>query len=457
MKTGKVGIIGRPNVGKSTLFNYLTRSRKAVVKDVPGVTRDILIEPTNWWGHDFDVVDTGGITECQEGFSPIIKKHVLSYLENLDLLIVVMDGRSGLLPEDRDIIKIAKEANKPLYLVVNKVDQAPDADLIMSEFYEFGIPVHSASFEKRDNVDGLIEWVITNLKEKKSTEREGIKIAILGKPNVGKSSLCNFLLGQDRMLVSPIAGTTVDSVEDEFSFNGKDYILVDTAGLRRASKRTEGIEILSAYKSKEAIRHADLVLLMVDSLEGPTVQDAKMAELILEKNKAVILVANKTDIAKKEKPEFRKKFRADTQSQFHFFRDIPLCFISAKTGNGVEKMFDLVNEIWDKLNIDIKTSKLNDFFYKAIRSAPSPVYGTQNVKFYYLTQTGQRPPSFITFANHPKGVTPSYRRFLVNQIKEHFNLYGIPIRIFIMKKTKGSNKSAAYKQAAVEQEHTASL
>lgn len=436
----KVGIIGRPNVGKSTLFNVLTRSRKAVVKNQPGVTRDILVESADWWGKCFDVIDTGGLTDSEDLISGLIKEHVLALLDSLDLLVVVMDGKSGLMPEDRDIIRIAKESGKPFTIVVNKIDRILDAELVLSEFYEFGMDVLPASFERRSGVDEVVEWILEKAPEaKENVEMEGLRICVVGKPNVGKSSLCNHLIGQKRMLVSEMAGTTVDSVESSFVYNDKEYILVDTAGLRRQAKRNksdDGVEILSAFKSHKAIDMADIVLLLVDATIGPTDQDAKLVEYILEQHKALIMVANKSDLAKEEIEGHRRWFRAKIEKEFHFFKDIPIQFTSALTGSGIKSLFEKVDDIWEKLNIKISTSQLNKFFYETIRQAPAPVYGTRNVKFYYLTQTNQKPPSFIAFANQPKGVTPAYRRFLVNRIKKQWELQEIPIRMFVMKSGK---------------------
>ncbi|MCH2533251.1 MAG: ribosome biogenesis GTPase Der [Bdellovibrionales bacterium] len=429
----RVAIIGRPNVGKSTLFNILTRTRKSVVRNEPGVTRDIIIEPAEWWGHDFEVLDTGGLTEATDIFSQLIKEQVSEILKSVDVLVVVMDGKSGLMPEDRDIIKIAKQTGLPMCLVVNKVDQAHKSDLTISEFYEFGLDIIAASFERRENVDEVIEWVIQHLPEKSTEIREGVRLTVVGKPNVGKSSLCNKLLNEKRMLVSDRAGTTVDAVESQFFYNDNPYILVDTAGLRRQSKRKDGVEFLSAHMSMKSIERSDVVLLMVDVMEGPTVQDAKLVEAVIANHKPVILVGNKIDIAKSEKEAFRQQFRQKTADIFHFFPDIPITFVSAETGSGLDNLFALIEEVWDKINIKIKTSKLNDFFFQVIRKAPAPVIGTKNVKFYYLTQTHQRPPSFIAFANYPEGVTNSYRRFLTKNIQKQFGLEGIPLRIFCMK------------------------
>ncbi len=436
----KVAIIGRPNVGKSTLFNIMTDSRKSLVKDQPGVTRDIMIMPITIWGKSFDLMDTGGITESADLVSKLIREQVKDFLQTVDLIVAVMDGRSGMLPEDRDIIRLAKQTGKDFLLVINKVDRVHEEEIAKSDFYEFGVDIVSASFEQRRGVSDVLEWITNRLPESQNIEREALTLTLVGKPNVGKSSICNALLGSSRMLVSEIAGTTVDAVDTPFEWNGESYVLVDTAGLRRSSKREEDLEIISAFKSQEAIRKSNLILLIIDANMGPTEQDAKIMQSILEDHKAVILVANKTDTASKEIPEFRKKFREQVEKTFHFFPDVHVVFTSAKTGFGLDDLFQKIEEVKKQINLRITTSDLNDFFFDTIRKAPSPVYATTNVKFYYLTQTYQKPPAFIAFANHPDGVTNAYRRFLVKSMKERFNLMGMTVRIFCMKSRRDSSK-----------------
>lgn len=433
----KVAIIGRPNVGKSTLFNILTDSRKSVVKNQAGVTRDIIIEPADVWGKKFDLIDTGGVTESQDLFSKLIREQVSDFLHSVDFIIAVMDGRVGLVPEDRDIIKLAKQTGRPMLLVINKVDKQHEDEIAKADFYEFGLDVVSASFEQRRGVAEIMEWIQANIPEAKETIKEGMQISMVGKPNVGKSSLCNCLLGVHRMLVSDVAGTTVDSVDSPFVYNDKKYVIVDTAGLRRQSRREDDIEIIAAFKSQESIRRSQIVLLVVDGTTGPTEQDAKIMQQILEDHKGVIIVANKSDIAGHEVESYRETFRAQVEREFHFFTDVPVVFTSAKTGAGIGDLFKMIESVSDKLNFKVSTSELNDFFFETIRKAPAPVWGITNVKFYYLTQTNQTPPSFIAFANHPDGVTNSYRRFLIKNLKERFDLHGIPIRIFCMKSRRG--------------------
>lgn len=429
----KVAIVGRPNVGKSTLFNILTNSRKSVVKNQPGVTRDILLETVDVWGKHFDLIDTGGITEAHDTFSKLIKEQVTDFLSSVDLVLLVMDGRDGLIPEDREVLKIVKATGLPFLLVVNKIDRQHEEDLRKAEFYEFGVDIVGASFEQRQGLAEILEWVHKQLPEQVSQPLGGLKIALVGKPNVGKSSLVNALLGDNRMLVSDIAGTTVDSVDTPFLYNGRQYSLVDTAGLRKSAKRDEDIEIIAAFKSQESIRRADLVLLVVDAHTGPTDQDARIMQSVLEDHKAVIIVANKTDTARKEIPEFRKTFQSQVEATFHFFNDVQVVYTSAHTGYGLRDLLEKVEWMRDKFETKIPTSELNDFFFHTIRLAPAPVFGVVDVKFYYLTQTNQRPPAFIAFANKPEGVDNSYRRFLIKNLKEKFDLWGLPIRIFVMR------------------------
>lgn len=434
LKLKRVAIVGRPNVGKSTLFNRLTRSRKAMVKNEPGVTRDIQIEPCEWWGKSFEIVDTGGITESKSGFSPLIRQQVIEYLQSVDLVILVVDGRSGLIPEDRDAFRIARQSGKPLLVVVNKCDRTLEGESYVSDFAEFGVDLIPAAFERDFNIDQVVEWILAHLQEGEIEAREGFRLAIVGKPNAGKSSLANRLLGANRMLVAERAGTTVDAIETEFTFNGKEYILVDTAGLRRPGKHRDGVETLSTFKTRDAIFEADLILLVIDATVGPSNQDSRIIEQCLESHKPILVVANKMDLANSERENAREWFRGRVAFEFHYFTDIPVVFASAKTGAGLESVFHKVEEMREKLGIKISTSQLNKFFDQVIKQAPSPVYGTENVKFYYLTQTNQTPPSFIAFANHPEGVTPAYRRFLIRKIQENWNLKGIPLRIFIMEK-----------------------
>jgi GTP-binding protein len=443
-KKGMVALLGMPNVGKSTLFNKLTRSRKALVKNEPGVTRDVIIEPADWWGQSFKVADMGGLTKDKAGFSPLIRKRVLSFLAETDLLIVVFDGRSGLMPEDTDVLRAAQASGKPYLCVANKIDRFQDADEKIADFAELAVDMIPAAFEKDYNIDEIVEWILANLPEQDADLREGLRLTIVGKPNAGKSSLANRLLGEDRMLVSPTAGTTVDAVETEFQFQDERFILVDTAGLRRGAKQDTGVEILSGYKSRDAIDRSNLILLVVDGIEGLSHQDARIVEYCVERHKTIILVVNKYDIAKKEREAYREWFADHLKEKFHFFTDIPIVYASALTGYGIRTLLEKILDMKRKLATKIPTSQLNRFFTEVIKLAPAPVFRSQDVKFYYLTQTQQSPPSFIAFANYPDGVTNSYRRFLTRKIQEKWGLEGIPLRIFVLPKGRSTERDSAF-------------
>lgn len=451
-RANRLGIIGRPNVGKSTLFNMLTGTKKAVVRDRAGVTRDIQIGTAHFAGKEFEVVDTGGVTEAEDEFSKLIREKVLETLDSLTCLFVVVDGRAGLCPEDAELIRIAQQSGKDYVILVNKVDESGMEDLAMAEFWQFGVNLYPTSFEHRRGVSEALDWALEKLNHEPIKEKQkfdGTTIAIIGKPNAGKSSLTNQLLGDERMMVSSIAGTTVDAIDTEIQYEGERFLLIDTAGLRKKRKVTDDVERIANYKSIDSIKRADIVLLMVDALKGPSDQDAKLMEKILVGHKAVILVANKTDIGSKEVSEFRKGFREQASEVFHFFQDLPICFISAKTGFGIKKLFEQIADLSRKLNTRIPTSQLNRFFMNVIRKAPAPVYGHRDVKFYYLTQTRQKPPSFIAIVNHPDGLNNGYRRFLIKNLKAEFGLEGIPLRIFAMKKPSGkSKKSQVYADEA---------
>ncbi len=444
-----VAIVGRPNVGKSTLFNKLTRTRKAVVKDQPGVTRDILMDVAHWWGRSFRVMDTGGWTDDASGLSPLVRDQVENLLREVRAIIWVMDARSGLLPEDRDIYKMILKSGRPFIIAINKVDRVDHSVLDMAEFFEFGEDLVSCSFEQDFGIDTLVEWVLKQFPEAKEQGLEGVRLTLVGKPNAGKSSLCNWLLNQDRMIVSDIAGTTIDAVETEFELDGEKVILVDTAGLRKNANKDD-LEMLSLVKTREAIARSDLVIVVIDGMVGPTHQDADIVEQCLKSHKAFILAINKHDIAAETLEHYRAQIEEKLQRTFHFFPNVLFEHISAHTGFGVERLKAKIAHVQRALTRKIPTSQLNRFFAEVIKRAPSPVYGSTNVKFYYLTQTHQKPPSFIAFANHPEGVTPAYRRFLANQITEAFELKGIPIRIFVMPKGHGSRSRKAEEYAGHE-------
>ncbi len=437
LRPTSVAIVGRPNVGKSSLFNYLIGQRRAMVKNQPGVTRDILEEEVEIWNKRFVVYDTGGLTEAKDEISSLIREQVGAFLATVDLVVFILDAKAGLLPEDEDLFRRLQSVGKPFLTVLNKVDQHHDRELLEAEFFKLGVDLVSVSIEQRLGMGEILEWLTshaTDVPLDAPPTGDRFKLALLGKPNAGKSSLVNQLLGKDQVLVSEKAGTTMDSTFFDFNYDEGKYTLIDTAGLRKAAKRTPGLEKISSFKSRDALVESDLVLLIVDILEGVGEQEAKILELALENHKPVLLVANKIDEGEKRIPEMRSRFKAQLENVFHFYNDVPVVFVSALTGKGLKSLFAKIEEMQGKLNTKISTSQLNDFFFRVIRQAPAPVSGTKTAKFYYLTQTQQKPPSFIAFANFPEVVDNGYRRFLSKRLKTQFGLEGIPIRIFVMKK-----------------------
>ncbi|MCS6838902.1 MAG: ribosome biogenesis GTPase Der [Bdellovibrionaceae bacterium] len=430
----RVAIVGRPNVGKSTLFNLLIGKRKSVVKNEPGVTRDVLIDRCELWGKWFEIIDTGGLTRSQKSLDMSILDQVQNVLKTVDFAIMVTDGREGLTSDDEEVFRLLKTTGVPFFVLVNKVDHLSSRDLAKSDFYKFGDQIFAVSLESRLGVSEFLEFLYQQLP---SVSEEDVlptlKVALVGKPNVGKSSLVNALLGEKRVIVSETPGTTVDVVEIPFFIGDRPFCLIDTAGLRRSSRRKEDVEIVASFKTQEAIAQADILLLVIDCGVGPTEQDATILQKILEEHKMVIVVANKSDVAKAQDSHFREKFRTAVAQVFHFYPDIPVVFTSAHTKMGLSDLKEKILWAQEQLSVRIATSELNDFLFDTIRKAPSPVWGNVNVKFYYMTQTKQVPPSFIAFCNHPEGVDQAYRRFLVNQIKEKFNLKGVPVRVYVMK------------------------
>ena len=427
----KVLIVGRPNVGKSSLFNRLIKNRRALVLDHPGVTRDIIKGEAQWWGHIFEVWDSGGLTWSPSSFlSQSIQKAVKTAIQKADLIVFVMDVHVGLHEDDKLIYKWIK--NKKYLLVVNKVDHTADFEGCMSEFYSLGEKFVTTAFEKDDNIDQIVDWVIrqSDLSLEKP-EQYYASVLITGQCNVGKSSLCNVLLKKNRMITSAKAHTTVDVVDEDFKFYGKKYKLLDTAGLRKHSRRTEDLEKLSSAKTLSYFKKADIIFLMIDGSRPVVRQDVRLFSYCVEKFKPGIVVVNKWDLAKISKNEMRKHI----QKAFSFFSDVPVVFVSALKKQGISDLMKKTNECIEKKQTHIPTSELNRFFKEAVQTAPAPVYGTKNVKFYYLTQIKKSHPNFIIFTNEPKGVTPSYRKFLIKKIQKKWSLQGIPIQTsFVLRK-----------------------
>ena len=440
----KVLILGRTNVGKSSLFNRLIKKKKSLVINESRITRDILKERTEWWGHEFEVMDSGGLPEKskQDELSLKILEKIKTAITQADILILIVDGKSGLHPEDLTVMKMIRKTSKSFLLFVNKVDKPEQTDLLTAPFYKLNPDFLSGSFENNYAVDEIVEWIISQKKKKEEAKtseklisKKGDKptqLFVIGRANSGKSLLCNQILQEDRMIVSSKSGTTLDTVTEFFSYNKMDYSISDNPGARRGKR--EEREKISFAKSLSELEKADIVLLVLDASLGPGRQEARLVQFCLDKHKPVILVVNKMDLLKNLSSEEKRKKQEEIKRIFHFYSDLPIVFMSAKTGYHKNKLFKTIESLKQKINFRISTSKLNDFFTKVIRKAPSPVYGTSDVKFYYINQTNKKPPEFIAFANYPKGVTPAYNRFIVNKIKEEWNLKGIPIAFYALPK-----------------------
>ena len=434
----RVLIAGRPNVGKSSLFNKLVRKRKSLVVNRPGMTRDILKQKTSWWGHEFEVWDSGGWKSGDAYLGQGIDKKVQQAVKEVDCILLVMDAKAGLRHEDKEFFRVIKKSRKPFLVLVNKVDQEKSKEFLLNEFYELGSDFKACAFESDKGLSGAVEWVIAQKHSSfKKIKESKTRILVVGKTNSGKSSLCNALLKKERMLVSSRAGTTTDIVEEVFSYNKEHYTLVDTAGLKPHKKtntaQNKNSESLAMFKTEQSFKQASLIFLILSAVSGPGRKEAKILKLCQEEHKAVMAVVSKWDLSKKQnlnRAEFRKKI----QEQFVFYPDLPVIFTSALHSTGLTQLLKKSEEIQKKLKTRISTSELNRFFSHVIRKAPSPVYGVDNVKFYYLTQTRAVPPVFIAFANYPAGVSSAYKRFLIRQIQNKWGLKGVPIKILVRPK-----------------------
>ena len=388
----KVLIVGRPNVGKSSLFNRLVRQRRALVLDQPGVTRDIIKGAARWWGHSFEVWDSGGLMwNTSSVIFSAVQDQVQQACKTADLIIFVMDARLGLHDEDKKIFKWIKD--KKYLLAVNKVDHPRSFEGRLNEFYELGSDFIPVSFEKEDNIALIVDWIIKNSKNGPIQEEDKTSLLIAGQCNVGKSSLCNLILRKNRMVASPAAHTTVDVVDEVFQYNKKKYEILDTAGIRKKSKRLENLEKISSAKSLSYFEKADLILLVIDGQKKFSRQSARLFSYCMEKHKTTLLVINKWDLSQISKIEMRQSVRRELS----YFPDIPCVFTSAKTGMGLGCLMKTISQCMEKNSFRISTSELNHFFAQVVQQAPAPVYGSRNVKFYYLTQTKKAPPGFVIF------------------------------------------------------------
>ena len=432
-----VAIVGRPNVGKSMLFNRLVGQRLSIVEDTPGVTRDRLYAECEWCGRKFDMVDTGGIEPSTDSeILLFMREQAQIAIDAATVIVLVTDLRTGVTAADKDVANMLLRSKKPVVLAVNKADSTGDTDLGVYEFYSLGLgdPIPVSAVHGHGTGD-LLDECLKYFPESDEEEEEEdlIKVAIIGKPNVGKSSLTNHILGQNRVIVSDVAGTTRDAVDSRFENEYGKYLFIDTAGIRRKSKVDERVEKFSVMRAQLAIERADVCLIMIDARDGVTDQDTKIAGLAHEAGKASIIVVNKWDLVEKETGTM-EKMRKDIMRDLSFMSYAPVLFISALTGQRTDRIFELIHFVNDQSNMRISTGMLNNVLADAQARVQPPTDKGRRLKIYYMTQTGVKPPNFVIFCNSRELFHFSYQRYLENQIRAVFGLEGTPVRIVIRQK-----------------------
>ena len=439
-----VAIIGKPNVGKSTFFNYLAGSRISIVEDTPGVTRDRIYADTNWRGRNFTLIDTGGIEpDSDDIILSQMREQANLAIAMADVIIFLTDVRQGVTAADKEIALMLKKSNKPIVLVCNKADNFEKDKQGIYEFYNLGIgDPYPISATNALGIGDVLDAIYEHFPEKTDDEDDNdiIKVAVIGKPNVGKSSLINKILGEKRTIVSDIAGTTRDAIDTYFENEKGKYVLIDTAGIRKKSKVNERIEKFSVMRSLLAVERADVCLMLIDANDGVTDQDAKIAGEAHEAGKGVIIVVNKWDEYEKTTGTL-ENYKKEIYSKLAYLSYAPIIFISAKTGQRVDKLFPLINHVAEQNAMRISTSVLNQVINEAIAIVQPPTDKGKRLKIFYGTQASTKPPTFVIFVNSKDLFHFSYERYLVNQIRKEFGLQGTPIRIIVREKTeKKANK-----------------
>lgn len=432
-----VAIVGRPNVGKSTFFNRITGSRDAIVSNLPGVTRDRNYGDAIWDDVLFTLVDTGGfLSNDQDDFADEIRFQVLQAIEDADVIILLLDGKAGISLYDKDLIKILRTSSKPVFYVVNKIDGLEQKSNLY-EFYSLGIEkLYPVSAEHRYGVYDFLDNLILTFPKSSSEQTENIiKIAVVGRPNVGKSSLINRILCEKRLLVSDIPGTTRDAIDSVCSLNGKSYLLIDTAGIRRKGKVSKKIEKFSVIKALRSLARCDVALMVLDANEGITEQDINIAGYAFERKCGCIMLLNKWDLVEKDS-KTAKKYYEQLRMESKFLSFAPAITISALTGLRVPKIFTHVDEVYSQYAARITTGQLNRIMELAIKKTEPSLFRGKRLKFYYAAQVTAKPPTFVCFVNYPEGVHFSYKRYLINQIREQAKLDKTPVRL-IFRQRKG--------------------
>ena len=432
-----VAIIGKPNVGKSTFFNYVVGKRISIVEDTPGVTRDRVYADANWRGRNFTLVDTGGIEpESDDIILSQMRRQADMAIEIADVILFVTDIKQGVTATDQDIALMLKKSKKPIILVCNKSDTFGKIPDELYEFYNLGVgePFAVSSVNAKgigDVLDAIYDNFPNDLEN--GEEEDRINVAIIGKPNVGKSSLVNYILGEERTIVSDIAGTTRDAIDSEFQNEFGKYVFIDTAGIRRKSKVNDNIEKYSVMRSLLAVERADVCILMLDAKEGVTAQDAKIAGEAHEAGKGVIIVVNKWDEVEKDN-QTMENYKKDVYNKLSYLSYAPIMFISAKTGQRVNKLYEMINMVASQNALRVSTSVLNDVLSEAVTIVQPPTDKGKRLKIFYMTQATTKPPTFVVFVNDKELFHFSYERYLMNQIRKEFGLTGTPIRMIVREK-----------------------
>ncbi|MGD2029514.1 MAG: ribosome biogenesis GTPase Der [Desulfobacterales bacterium] len=437
-----VAIVGRPNVGKSTFFNRVTGTRKALVDDFPGVTRDRHYGDATWDGIGFTLVDTGGFPDQnKDDFAHKIRFQIIQAIEDADVIILLLDGKHGISPFDEDIVKILRELTTPVFYAVNKIDGI-EQEVKVYDFYSLGIEkLYPISAEHRYGISDFLDDLTSVLPKTVSDEAgDMIKLAVVGKPNVGKSSLINKILGQKRLLVSDTPGTTRDAIDSVCKINDTLYLLIDTAGIRRKAKVSKKLEKFSIIKALRSLDRCDVALIVIDAYDGITEQDITIAGYAYERGCGCIFLLNKWDIVEKDS-KTASKYYEQLRMQAKFLNFSPVITISALTGQRVMKIFGLVEEVFSQYSVRIGTGPLNKIFEQAIERTEPSLYRGRRIKFYYATQVSTKPPTFVCFVNYPDAVHFSYKRYLINQIREKAGLDKTPIRIIFRERTGRKTKT----------------
>ncbi len=430
-----VAIVGRPNVGKSTLFNKMTRSRNALVDDFPGVTRDRIYGDAQWDEVAFTVVDTGGFSEFHsKQYVSLVQYQVMQAMEEADAVVMLFDGREGVTPVDRDLVQRLRQSDKPVFYGVNKID-GPRHESLLADFSVLGVdPLYPISAEHRYGMGDLMDALTAVLPQATlETVADRIRLAVIGRPNVGKSSLINRLLGDERLVVSELPGTTRDAVDTICKVRGEEYVLIDTAGIRRKKLVREKLEKFSVIKALRSVDRCHIVLVMMDAVQGVTDQDVRIAGYAWERGRACIILLNKWDLVEKDAATAKRHVDA-VRERLKFLSFAPIWTISALTGQRTLKIFDSVKTVYEQYTMRVSTGRLNRIFETIIGRHEPAMYRGRRIKFYYSTQTSVAPPTFVCFVNYPEGIHFSYERYIVNQLREALAMDKTPLRLMFRKR-----------------------